>query len=160
MLIDDLHRVDRQAGDRPGDEIGNGRDLGIRQLSATRQAHHHRSSRRQVVAHEHGALSPAEMHADGLDPVDLHDRQRKVAFLRGAQAIAFERAAGAHRQRVEQLGPAFRRGQGSVGSDQHSRAVEIVLGHGQSASRVVDGVVDRRLVERADDIGPLGIAQR
>jgi hypothetical protein len=127
MLVDHLDGIDREFRHRSGHQVDDRRNLAGGQLPPLGEAHHDRGRRGRVVAHEHRFLGLGEVHAHGLDPVDLHDREFQLAFARGLQALAFHGAAGAHWQLVEHLLAGFGRGHGAVGGRDHARLVEVVF---------------------------------
>ena len=95
-----------------------------------------------------------------FNAVDLLDGLHQVALLSRPQAIAFQRPAGPHRQRIDQLLAGFRCSQRPVGGDHHARAIKIVFVDGKGAGATIDLVPDRGFVERGDDASPLAIVER
>ncbi|TCM31097.1 hypothetical protein EDF59_12531 [Novosphingobium sp. ST904] len=159
MLVHHFHRIGGKARHRAGDEVDDGGDLALGKLAPGLQPHHHRGGGRHVVTHEHGLLALGNVDAHGFHAVDLADGQLQVMLAGGTQALAFQRAAGAHRQLVEHLVAALGRSQCAVGGHEHPRLVEIAFAHGESAGPVVYPVVDPRLVQRRGDTGAVGIAE-
>ena len=80
-------------------------------------------------------------------------------LARRAQAFAFQRTAGAHRQLVEHFVAAFRRGERSVRSHQHARLVIVAFGDGQRSGGVVDIVIDGRRIERRRHTGAVAVVE-
>jgi hypothetical protein len=159
MLVDDADRIGRKPRYRSGDEIDDRGDLAVAKLATGLHLEHDRGAGRGVVAHEDGLLALGKVNADRFHAVDLGDGHLQVAFAGGAQALALQRPAGAHRQLVEHLVAGFGRGQRAVGCDEHAGLVEIALGHGQRAGSGVYIIRDRCLVERGDHAGPLAIVE-
>ena len=132
--------------------------LALAELAPGSELEHDRGAGGEVVAHEDRFLAFRQMDPHRLDPVDLLDRQHQFVLARGAQAFALQRAAGAQRQTVERSG-GIGAGQRAILRHQHPRAVEIVLGDGQGAGRIVDLVGDPRLVEAGHHAGAFAVVQ-
>ena len=82
----------RHAG---GDQIGDGVDLRIAEITAAHQGKKHRRRWLTTTAHKNGTLRCRQMHTRGLHVAEPHDRALQFALLTAFVTIGFHELTGA-----------------------------------------------------------------